>query len=415
MSDIFFATIRALFALSIAVIAIMRKDQFVNSEMKSFLLVPLGFMFIAFGSILDIFSQFPQFDTHLILGSKSLVHDYLKEFVGYILGVVLVIWGIFSLMPYFKQINDLQSELDKSQSNYRILYEEIKNLNEELEFKVELRTKELGDKIKELESTQQELMDTERLALLGGLVSGVSHEVNTPIGVAVTASSFLADNVSNIRTQLDGNALKKSDFEKFLNDTEEGTLIILQNAQRASQLINHFKQLAADQSNQQLCEIVFEDLVDHLSNSISHAVKRVNAQVVTQIPKDLTLFSYPGPVVQLLFNLLNNSLKHAFDGIDQGLINIHITALPHDHIRITYFDNGIGLNEESRSALFEFNRGDAEQHGLRIIHQVITNQLNGSIHAYQPEPSGLGFIIDLPPISPSIEQKRLEELIDQAP
>jgi signal transduction histidine kinase len=179
---------------------------------------------------------------------------------------------------------------------------------------------ELERNVDELRRTQAELIHAEKMASLGSVVAGVAHEINTPLGVSVTAASHLDETIQAIERALAAN--RPVDLPRFAETARQCTDLVLRNLERADRLVKSFKQVAVDQSAEAVRPFDLRGYVDEVLLSLSPQFKRTPHRVVSECPSGIMLVSYPGALYQILTNLVSNSLLHGFDGVAQGTITI---------------------------------------------------------------------------------------------
>lgn len=213
--------------------------------------------------------------------------------------------------------------------------EELGELNRDLERRVELRTQELSEantalaeSLAALGRMHDNLVQSEKMAALGGLVAGVAHEINTPVGLGVTSASWLMERTEAVVGRLGKGELKRSELDKYLETAEESCATILANLKRAADLVQSFKQVAVDQAAGDAREFNLSDLVNEVLLSLQPKYKRTGHKVETDIPADITMYSYPGDIMQIITNLVMNSLLHAFEGMSGGVISIFAQKKP---------------------------------------------------------------------------------------
>ncbi len=285
--------------------------------------------------------------------------------------------------------------------------EALRKMNEDLEQRVEARTNELQEanhalqeSLSRLEKTQKQLVQSEKMAALGGLVAGVAHEINTPVGVGVTAASYLEQQTSDIHKSYNANAMKRSDFEDYLKIASESTVIILANLRRAAELIQSFKQVAVDQSSRDTRRFRLKEYLDKILLSLHPRLKRTRHTVTVYCDEELELNSYPGAFSQIMTNFVINSLVHGFEQIEEGEIVID-AAFTEDTFVLTYYDNGKGIAEPHLSKIFEpfhtTKRGQGGSGlGLHIVYNLVTQRLDGSISCESSPGEGTTFTIEIP-------------------
>jgi signal transduction histidine kinase len=259
---------------------------------------------------------------------------------------------------------------------------------------------DLSYSLQRLEETRDHLVQSEKLAALGGLVAGVAHEVNTPVGTAFTAVSYLQEEQQKTAQALQQGKLKKSELQAFMETAEEGISIILVNLQRAAELVKSFKLVASDQTHQEhrrfeLCEYLNEVLL-----SLRPKVKHTPHQLALECPPDMLMESYPGALAQIITNLLDNALIHALDEQRPGHIAIQVRQ-DQDAIRLEFSDDGRGMDQETVARIFEpfFTRnrdGGGTGLGLHIVYNLVTGKLGGRIQCDSRPGQGTRFILTLP-------------------
>jgi signal transduction histidine kinase len=170
----------------------------------------------------------------------------------------------------------------------------------------------LQHNVDELHSVQQSLIEAEKMAALGGLVAGISHEINTPLGIALTAITHNQDHLINIEKCLKDKTLKKSSLNESINAQQHGYRIILKNLDRANNLIGHFKQVAVDQASENLREIYIYEYIQEIVDSMYSILKKKKIQIHFEGLEGVKVNTYPGPIYQIMSNFINNSILHGF-------------------------------------------------------------------------------------------------------
>lgn len=269
------------------------------------------------------------------------------------------------------------------------LYQNLRNANQTLQ-----------ESLQTLRRTQEQLVQSEKMAALGGLVAGVAHEINTPVGVGVTAASHLEQKTRELNVLYHKGQMECSDLEKYLKTANESAGIILRNLRRAAEIIRSFKEVAVDQTSEQERTFNLRGYIDEILLNLHPKLKKTRHSVTVLCPEDLELDSYPGMFSQMITNFVMNSLVHGFDPNTQGEIEIEATREA-DILRIRYSDNGKGMREEIRSRVFEpfytTKRGQGGTGlGLHLIYNLVTQRLNGHIRCESTPGKGTTFIIQLP-------------------
>lgn len=250
-----------------------------------------------------------------------------------------------------------------------------------------------------LKQTQDQLIQSEKMAALGGLVAGVSHEISTPIGVSVTASSFLHQKATEFnKLAMEGKITQKA-IEKFASIALESTSLISNNLYRSAELINSFKQVAVDQSTEDKRKFNLKDYIEEILQSLNPRIKRTNHTIKLNCPDDIVINNYPGAFSQIFTNLIMNSIIHGFEDSMNGAINIDIYT-EMQHLIIKYNDNGKGMTKNVLNQLYDpfytTKRGSGGTGlGMHITYNIITRKLNGLIECTSIVGQGTTFDIKL--------------------
>lgn len=242
---------------------------------------------------------------------------------------------------------------------------------------------ELVQLIETLRLTQSELVAQEKLAALGALVAGIAHELNTPIGNGLLAASTIVDKTSNFeRNGLQ--TLTRSGLVHYMNEMEAAGDILLRNLSRASELIVSFKQLAVDRQSVQRRRFALADVVNEVCLTLQPALKAGAFQLEQKIPPELCLLSYPGPLGQVLSNLINNAIRHGFEHRHEGRVRIAAALKGVGELELTVHDDGQGIDPSHLHRVFEpffttkLGRGGSGL-GLHIAFNIVTGILGGKI------------------------------------
>lgn len=280
----------------------------------------------------------------------------------------------------------------------------------QLERRVDERTAELRTvnnalrgTLEQLQATQHHLIQSEKLAALGALVAGVAHELNTPIGNGRTVASSMRESCVVIDREAKS-GLTRQGFETFMVEMAEGTELVCRNLDKAAELVRSFKQVAMDRTSAQRRAFSLEELLHEVKLTLSPAFKRTPYQVNIEISNDARLDSYPGPLGQVITNLLNNALIHAFDGRDHGEVSITSSARD-GGIELVVKDDGRGIPPGDLRRIFDpfftTKLGEGGNGlGMHIVHNIVTGILGGSIEARSKVGEGATFILWLPLVAP---------------
>lgn len=261
----------------------------------------------------------------------------------------------------------------------------------------------------QLQSTQQSLVQAEKLASLGGLVAGVAHEINTPVGVTLTSASVLLDATDRLKTQLAQGTIRKSDINAYVEMAVESARLIMTNADRAAHLIQSFKQVAADQTSEQRRSYELRQYLEEIISSLRPKLKQRQTVVSVLCPEPITLDGYPGTLAQIITNLTMNALIHAFANREQGRIEIAAEQVG-DQVTLRFSDDGRGIAPEHIERVFDpfftTQRGSGGTGlGLNIVFNIIVKQLGGTISVQSELGKGTSFLLTFPLVSPATVQK----------
>jgi PAS domain S-box-containing protein len=304
----------------------------------------------------------------------------------------------FSLVPVLNDDGEVELVLG-SISNITEMVLALEKISE-LTTKENERLEELVvQRTKDLEATMKELANKEKLASLGGLVSGVAHEINTPLGVAVTTASYIQKiNEENMK-QMDAGKMSKSNFTRFIHNLNDSIGILNTNLYRASELIKSFKMIAVNQSHETLERFNFKQYVNATVLSLKHEWKHGGHEVKLDMDEALMITSYPGAYSQILTNLIMNSIIHGFKDLEHRTILVK-AELKDQHLILDYSDNGKGISEERIEKIFEpfytSKRGQGGTGlGLSVVYNLVT-RMKGSIKCESTLDEGTRFIIQIP-------------------
>ncbi len=253
----------------------------------------------------------------------------------------------------------------------------------------------------ELRETQASLIQAEKLASLGQLVAGVAHEINTPLGVALTTSTALDREVRQLEESVTAGKLSRSGFSSAMARLDEGSKLVLGNLSRAIDLVYSFKQVAADQASGERRRFELKAWLDELLTSLGPLLRRSGTTVSVSCPPDLSLDSYPGSLGQVLTNLVMNALVHAFPEGRAGRLSVAVAVRPGGLVRIVFADDGKGISAENLPKIFDpfFTTGrdrGGTGLGLHIVYNLVTARLQGTIDVESRPGAGTRFGILIP-------------------
>ncbi|MBT9500092.1 MAG: HAMP domain-containing protein [Burkholderiaceae bacterium] len=289
--------------------------------------------------------------------------------------------------------------------------QEVLKLNTRLEQRVLERTqaletanKDLTTALENLQLAQSELIRTEKMAALGSLVAGIAHELNTPIGNAVMIASTLQHHGKELAEGVE-KGLRRSVLDNFISNTRTGTDILMKNLSRASELVASFKQVAVDQTSVNRRMFALDEMVAEIVLTMGPTIRRYGHQVLCQIPPKIIMDSYPGPLGQVLSNLINNAFIHAFDAKFKGTVTISARVTTPNVVELEVRDNGRGIPAEHLERIFDpffttkLGQGGSGL-GLNIVYNLVTDVLGGSITVKSQPGEGCSFYLKLPQVVP---------------
>ncbi len=284
---------------------------------------------------------------------------------------------------------------------------EMLRLNATLEQRVEERTRELSETLAQLTAAQDELVRSEKLSALGALVAGVAHELNTPIGNSLTVASTLQDHVREFTRDM-GTGLTRSRLEAFVANTGQGASILMNGLRQAADLVASFKQVAVDQTSLNRRRFDLRDAVNEVLTTLGPGLRKTGHTVTNDIPAEIFMESYPGPLGQIITNLVNNAVLHAFEGRTAGRVTIDAVRMDDQRVQLTVRDDGIGIPTANLGRVFDpffttkLGRGGSGL-GLNIVYNLVARSLGGKLEVSSTLGQGTCFTFVLPLQAPVVE------------
>ncbi|HMW55028.1 MAG TPA: PAS domain S-box protein [Accumulibacter sp.] len=278
---------------------------------------------------------------------------------------------------------------------------ERKRAEEELQRHRDHLEELVAERTTELRRAMTQLVQSEKLAALGHLVAGVAHELSTPLGNTRLVASLFAGQLRDIADAFATGTLRRSQMDEFLGQGREAVVLLERNSARAADLIGHFKQVAVDQSSARRRSFDLGQLVEEMLVTLRLTFKHTRHRIDVDIPAGLVMDSYPGPLEQVITNLVTNSLVHGFEGIDEGRIELQAQALGEQQLVIRYLDNGVGIATETLNRIFEpffttrLGQGGSGL-GLYIVYNLVTGILGGTVEVASSPGHGVGITLMLP-------------------
>lgn len=258
----------------------------------------------------------------------------------------------------------------------------------------------------DLRSAQESLIQAEAMASLGQLVAAVTHDLNTPIGIGVTAASHLGAEARRMRDALEKGALRKSQLADFFGVLEETSRLIAANMERAADLVHSFKRVAVDQASGVRRNFDLAGYLAEVAHSLGPRLKRGGLKVNVSCPADVAMDSYPGALSQVVTNLIVNAAVHAYDdGAVSGDIDVSVALEGDDGVLLAVTDYGAGMNQEQLERIFEAfysTRRDSGGSGLglHIVETLATGPLGGKVGVESKLGHGATFRVSLPRRAP---------------
>jgi two-component system autoinducer 2 sensor kinase/phosphatase LuxQ len=304
---------------------------------------------------------------------------------------VIGVLGTYDEITELKNIQfELQETRDKLEERVKERTQDLKSSNNKLE-----------EALVELKQAQNHLVESEKMAALGSLVAGISHEINTPIGVSVTAASHLHENIENIEKAFTSEQLTEKHFNNFCVTAKNSTQMLLSNLERASNLIKNFKQIAVDQSHDKPRKVRLNEYVSSVLATLAPVLKNRNIELEIDIEQDIQAFVYPGALAQIVTNFTENAIKHAFPENDVlGKFRISCDLSGSD-IHLHFVDNGVGVPLNLQQKIFEpffttKRKYGGSGLGLSIIYNIVCQQFGGKIECKSTVGEGTDFYISIP-------------------
>lgn len=312
----------------------------------------------------------PNAHTHLVQGKPIYEDDQLRGFV--------------TTYTDITELKQIQTALSKA--------------NAQLE-------KNVAERTRQLRHTQDDLIRSEKLAALGSLVAGVAHELNTPIGNSLLTSSTLHAKTTEFAQKILDGGIRRSDLNNYLSAATHASELIEHGLKSAAELIASFKQVAVDQASSKRRRFHVNKVCHDVIATMMAKIRQAGLQISMDIPMQIEMDSFPGPFDQVICNLVDNAILHAFDGKNDGHIWITAALLDQGTIEIRFADNGVGIPEENMSRIFDpffttkLGQGGSGL-GMNIVYNIVTDLLGGQIHIESEDNAGTCFVMQLPLVAP---------------
>lgn len=307
-----------------------------------------------------------------------------------------------------KVIYTSNNEISILYQAFNSLLENINELRNNLEKKVDKRTIQLSSKtsllessLKDLKETQKQLIQAEKMSALGNLVSGIAHEVNTPLGNGITSASIITKESKTLLTEFKNSTLTRSVMEKRLNVLNDSSILLVKTLNYSSALIKSFKQISTDQITNDIRQIHLKEYIKEIFLTNNNKLKIIPVEIILIENTEINIKISPGVIAQIFNNLIQNSILHAFDNF-KGKAKIEVNLIEDEEfITIKYKDNGLGVNKKIKDKIFEpfittkRNKGGTGL-GLNIVFNLVHKKLKGTLTLNNELKIGCEFIIKIP-------------------
>ena len=271
---------------------------------------------------------------------------------------------------------------------------------------VESAHSDLSTVLATLKQAQTNLITSEKMASLGSLVAGIAHELNTPIGNSLLTATALDDMVADFVRKFEGGGVKRSALEALLADAKTACAIMTSSLRRAADLITSFKQVAVDQTSDKRRRFDLREVIGDTLATFHAQLRRANCETRVDCASTLIIDSFPGGVGQVLSNLINNALLHAFEGRSRALMVITARETPDNQILLNFSDDGVGMPPRILHQVFDpffttkMGQGGSGL-GMNIVYNIVTGMLGGSIEIESSTDHGTSVTIKLPRTAPN--------------
>lgn len=310
------------------------------------------------------------------------------------------------------ELSDLSASFNRMADAIEAKIAEIYSLKEGLETRVKERTEELqtsnqllAANVTQLGEAREQLVKSEKLVGLGALVAGVSHELNTPIGNALIAATTVHEKTQAFSLLLADEKVTRNALQQFVKTSVEGNELTVRSLHRAAALISSFKQVAVDQSSERRRQFDLAKTVQEVCSTLNYLLKVAPQRLEIDIAEGIRMDSYPGPLGQVISNLIQNALTHAFEDTAGGVMRLSAWSTKSDRVRIEFRDDGCGIPEHNLRRIFDpffttrLGQG-GNGLGLSIVNNIVEGLLGGAIQVESVVGAGTLFVIDLPLVAP---------------
>jgi signal transduction histidine kinase len=335
---------------------------------------------------------------HSIFGLRTKFKEYRMMYKGFLAGRVVFEYSYFESTKFLFTLSLIFTTLyfmfllllKNFQKNQKLneLIGELNDINSELE-----------TTLTELEETQQKVINSEKMAALGKLMMNIAHDVNTPTGIIYSSLTDMKDRLTYVKNQLDNNELTEEELRDCLAICDDLTNIMIRNTQRIKELVQSLKKVVVNEVNQSYSMVKMKDIVQDILNIMHPKLRKTKINVKVDVPDDLEVKTVPGAWAQIIMNLIDNAIVHAFDYDNQGTINITFKKVGSSMV-MEFSDDGKGMDEETKRRAFEpfysTNTYSGSGLGLSIVYQLVVDVLKGDIELESEKMRGTKFKITVP-------------------
>jgi len=288
-----------------------------------------------------------------------------------------------------------------------VLHATVHDISErhERENMIRLEKESVESSLRELKSMQSDLVQSEKMAALGSLVAGVAHEINTPLGIILTSTTHLNSKTNKVAALYEQGELEEIELTNYFKSTTELTRLITFNSERAAALIGSFKQVAVDETSSEKRTFLLKHYIQDILSSLNPTLKKTALRVDLTCPDDLEISCCAGAIAQIITNFVMNSLQHAYEPEQAGVLSIRITQFSRNNaVRLVYRDDGKGIPKDLQQKVFEpfvttrRNNGGTGL-GLHIVYNLVYQTLKGHLKMFS-SPKGTVFVVTFPKCSP---------------
>jgi len=330
---------------------------------------------------------------------------FINSIIKSIILTILFLWAFnrYLTRPLDKITKNIQKlDLHNLSSHQQIEYDRRKNNEITILSKAfNQMLNNLEKNLAKLQDTQKHLLQSEKMVALGGMVAGVAHEINTPVGMALTGITHLYEETKRLEKLYKNDEMTQEDFEEYLKTSFELNKSIQINLNKAAELVKSFKQVAVDQTSGEIRTFKLKEYINEILLSLHNKLKKTKIKVEVDIDENIIIKANPGHYSQIITNFVMNSLIHGFKKDEEGIIKIKAFVNTSDNLVIEYSDTGKGIPDNLKDKIFDpfftTNReGGGSGLGMSIIYNLITSSLQGTITLGNNEPRGVKFVINVP-------------------